>query len=365
MTPEERKDSNLKTNAEIFKLNPCSIIYLFEIDLTTLAFEQGIIENVTSVPAFVHREGGEPGRTGSSGINGSFATRNHPENHTVYRFHNSINITRSHIYWRGNKYFAAPITAEGFDINSRGTLPTPTLSIVVDDSSVEILALLKQHIKRLNGLVGAKVNRIKTLSKHIDIENFIDKEAPLNFEADPNVELSRDIFYVDRKLAENKYRLDLQLASLLDVEGVSIPSRLVHGTRCPWKYRGYGCNYEYISRINSSIHGKKAILPPLAPPVANINNESIVDLLNGANIVDRGEWDRNIIYNKGETVYLEKNGIKYYFVAKEDNVVGSPPDLRYWLSDQCAKDITACTLRYKNISNYLPFGGFPGVGRAR
>lgn len=365
MNPEQRKESSLKTNTEIFKLNPCSIIYLFEIDLTTLAFEQGIVENVTSLPTFVERDAGDTGRSGSSGIHGSFATRNQPENQTIYRFHNSINLTRSHIYWRGNKYFAAPITADGFDVNSRGTLPTPTLSIVVDDSSVEILSLLKQHIKRLNGLVGAKVSRIKTLSKHLDEENFIDKTQPIDFEADPNVELSRDIFFVDRKSNENKYRLDLQLASLLDVEGVMIPARIVHSSRCPWKYRGYGCNYEYASRKNAEIHGHQAILPPLAPPVANINNESLVDLLGGANIVERGEWTRNTTYNKGESVFLEKSGIKYYFVAKENNVVNPPPDLRYWLSDQCAKDITACKMRYKNISTSLPFGGFPGVGKAR
>lgn len=365
MNVEEAKISGLKAREEIFSLDPSTIIYLFEIDITNLAFEQGLIENITSLPTYVEREAGSFGRAGSSGIYGSYATKNQPENYTIYRFHNSINLTRSHVYWRGNKYYAAPIIADGFDINSRGTTPTPTLSISVDDSAIEILTLLKQQIKRLNGLIGAKVTRIKTFVKYIDEINFIDKEKPKNFEADPNIEISRDIFYIDRKLSENKYRIDLQLASLIDVEGVILPSRVVTSNRCPFKYRGWGCLYEYASRINTSVHGTNSMLPKAAPPVANINNEKITELIGKTDIVDRGEWSKNLVYNKGESVFLEKNGIKYYFVAKSDTITSPPPDLRYWISDQCAKDPTACKLRWKEISNYLPFGGFPGVAKAK
>lgn len=401
MNINQAKISTKKVNEEIFSLNPSAIITFFEIDFSDLAFNQGfypIDEEVLSIKTgkIIYQDGTEEdptqdGSAGSSGISGGPSPKNpNPndnlstidltetteinqekkrgtnENFTIFRFHNSINLTRSSIFWRGDKYIAAPINAEGFELNSQGTLPTPKLSISTHDSEgIESLAILRFYLQRLNNLVGAKVTRYRVFAKHLDADNFINSIPPEGFDPDPYAEFPRDIFYIDRKSNENKYGIELQLASAFDIEGLQLPSRIVVSNRCLWKYRGCGCLYEYASRKVEKIHGKDSVLPVIAPAVANDKNEKIEDLIQ-TNIIDKGKWSSNIIYNKGDSVFIEKSGLKYYFVAKENSPLTGPPNLKYWIPDQCSKDLTGCKLRFKEELgyNYLPFGGFPAVAKS-
>lgn len=329
---------------ESFSLEPSSLLTLFEISIADIGIARGKI----SV--------GE--------ANSDFDV--------TFRFHNSIKLTNSSIYWNKKEYIACPIMAEGFEITSRGTLPTPKLSITVSDDNIPQLTILKDRINQLGDLVGAKVTRIRTFAKFLDAENFFGTVAPEGFAPDPNSELPRDVFYIDSK-NEDKNTVQYQLASILDLEGVKTPGRLVTSNSCTHTYRGQGCFYEFNSRRNVNEHGEigDSILPEEAPPIMTQFNEYISDILSGIAITDFGEFNSNRTYNSGNYVFIEHNDIKYYFVANGVDINIPPPNLNYWIPDLCSKQIVGCEPRYavggaakgNVILGNLPIATFPSVNR--
>lgn len=329
MNTSEAQISLKKVNAELSNLTPSALITLFEIDCGR------IIDD-----------------TGQQGIG--------PDQRT-FRFHNNVKLLTTKIIWRGNEYIPIPIHAEGFEINSKGTLPTPKLSLTVNEDGEIALSLFKANLRALGDLVGSKVTRIRTFAKYIDGANFFRlRGAPDGFAPDPLAELPRDIYYIDRKSNENKNSIEFELASILDVEGVKLPSRLCLSSKCPWTYRGEGCLYEYESRRNVTIHGEVATLRSSAPPVANNKDELIATITQG-NIGQPSLYDPNRTYGLRDSVFIVKDGINYYFVAKVDGVSVSPPNSTYWVADQCSKLLSGCRLRYG--TGTLPFGGFPAVNK--
>lgn len=329
---------------ETFSLSPSSLITLFEIDIGPIGFSMGKIST-----AEVEQE------------------RN-----TIFRFHNNVKSTHSSIIWQGQEYVAAPIVAEGFEITSRGTLPSPTLKMTVNEEGVPHLAMLKNRIYQLGEIIGAKVTRIRTFAKYIDESNFFDSRAPDGFIPDNNAELPRDIFFIERKVLENKFQLEFELSTSLNLEGKKLPGRLVLQNNCPFMYRGDGCFYEFSGRRSTDEHGD-AVLPVSAPPVANYFNESIAETMTGVTITDRGEYNPDITYNSGEFCYLEHNNIKYYYVANGVDIQVAPPNGKYWLADECSHQSLGCELRYgvnggaagNIVKGVLQFGGFPSVNRFR
>ena len=95
---------------------------------------------------------------------------------------------------------------------------------------------------------------------------------------------------------------------------------------------------------------------------------------NNADTITPTPWVQNKDYQAGSIVYITVKKVNYYFIAKTDGVDKNvpPPNLNFWLADQCAKTLEACSIRWGEGSpgaqhasrnNYLPFGGFPGVKR--
>lgn len=344
MNKTQAQVSAKRVNAELFSLTPSTIITLFEIDFTDLVFY--------------------PNRAPFNG-------------NTKFRFHNNLKSTTQNLIWAGNLFFATPIIGEGFEFSSKGAVPTPKLSISVPDESIDILMNLKKQFRYLgNDLTGAKVTRIRTFARYLDAENFVGQTLPQGFTPDPYAELSRDIYYINSKTLEDKNNLAFDLTSFFDLNGITLPRRTVFAQRCPFSYRGEGCLYEYDHPTNSSlqrrnplIHGSTSTMPELAPPVATYNNELIFGQIftNNQSYVDRGEFNPNLSYEAGNGVYISKNGLNYYFVAKKLTPAGIiPPNDEYWIADECSLDTYGCELRWASINNnILPFGGFPGVDRVQ
>ncbi len=102
-----------------------------------------------------------------------------------------------------------------------------------------------------------------------------------------------------------------------------------------------------------------------APAIANQNNELIKDVI-GADLTDRGLFNQGFAYKKGDVVYIEKAGIKYYFGAKIDAPNYAPPNRIQWEQDRCPKNLRGCELRWATdgsakggiIPGRLPWGGF-------
>ena len=104
----------------------------------------------------------------------------------ILRFHNNIKLVRSSIFFGfetvNNKktdveYFAAPIEAAGFEVSAKGSPPRPKLSIAIDPDGLDQetanrIIYLKQALRDLNDLVGAKVTRTRTFARYINESNF-------------------------------------------------------------------------------------------------------------------------------------------------------------------------------------------------
>lgn len=344
ITKSEAVSASKKINSELFDLSPSTIITLFEIDCQQIALDYGLITN-------------------SSILNDG--------NSYIFRFHNQIKLFNTSIFWRGNEYIAAPIAADGFEMATSGTLPTPKLSISVNDDMVSSLVILKEQIYKIGDITGAKVTRYRTLLKYLDSKNFLNLIVPDDFEPDTTIELSREIYYIDRKSLENRQIIEYQLASIIDVEGLQLPRRLVLANKCPFSYRGWGCLYEYNAR-KTLIHGD-ATMPFAAPAIANEKDEKIEDII-GVKVIDKGEYDKKLSYKIGDSVYIQKNYLKYYFVCKVACIGIAPPNMNYWIIESCSKTISGCKIRYSNIGSVvsgntgfvkgrLPYGGFASVNK--
>jgi len=492
-------------NAELSKLEPSTPISFYEIDLNEI------------YPKANYAQSDQPI------VNGILR---------IYNDYNLFNISSNPygtINWQGNYYYPFPIYAEGFDLTSSTTLPTPMVSFSnfsPDLSNNSFYKYIRMQVESLGDIVGCKFTRIRSFLKYLRSSNFSNNINPYN--TDPSIveiELPRDIYYIDRKNLETRSKLEFTLSSILDVENVNLPGRMILGTRCPYQYRGEGCLYEYEKRktyIHSGIYGQvvnpdiNITLPLEAPPVATDNDELFIgtiftgnseaarfsgldykrvgtgnygnlsqwtftnytrggagtdlaaatilndgngavagitsqasigvvqlNLNTGAEITrirltsittinnnyqvqfsmnngswntvrnvsgldltwplngsasgtyqldfpsrgihtgwrlittnssagtqiselnfsgqyrvgDEGLWNTGIAYEKGDYVYLEKEGIKYYFVSitgHTSDVFNNPPNRNYWGSDNCSKTIYGCNLRWLKNPYFRP-----------
>jgi len=152
----------------------------------------------------------------------------------IYRWHSGVNGLGNDVVWDGNTYSRFPIEASGFAKSGKGTLARP--KIVVANVSGLIGALARS----LDDLVGAKVVRRRTFAKYLDAVNF---PGGVNPEADPNCAFADEIWFVDRKSAENGVFVEFELSSAFDVRGVQLPRRQCIQNVCPWVYRSANCGY--------------------------------------------------------------------------------------------------------------------------
>tara|TARA_Y100000114_G_scaffold35458_1_gene31014 strand:- start:176 stop:802 length:627 start_codon:yes stop_codon:yes gene_type:complete len=190
--------------SELQKINPSTIVELFQLELNTT-------------------------------IHGS---------NTKYYFHNGTNNNEnSNVIFDNIEYTKMPIEADGFEFNGK-QLPRPRLTISnILGTFTTILLTLPQ------GLEGAKVTRIRTLERYIDNTNFtggqillengsnllledgsaIDMESGINpfGTPDPTATFPNEIYYIDRKVTENRDIIQFQLTASFDLDGVRLPKRQV------------------------------------------------------------------------------------------------------------------------------------------
>lgn len=177
--------------SEIQKLEPSSVIELFELDLTAF--------------------GGD-----------------------VVRFHSGTNKLNQNLTWAGNEYTRFAIRVSGFEFSSAGSLPRPKVQVSNYLSAITALIL------EFDDLLGAKFTRKRTLLKYLDAVNF---PSGINADADPDAAFPDEVFYVDRKSIENRDGVEFELACSFDLVGVMLPRRQIIQNICVWKYRGGECGY--------------------------------------------------------------------------------------------------------------------------
>lgn len=152
----------------------------------------------------------------------------------ILKFHAGTNELRQNIVWQGEEYLALPIEAEGFDVSTRGTLPRPRIRVANTDG------IFSAQVSESDDLVGAKVVRKRTFIKYLDAINFTDGINPT---ANPDQHFPDDIWFVEQKISENRFSIEWELSSALDLHGVLLPARQVVMDSCSWEYRKEGCGY--------------------------------------------------------------------------------------------------------------------------
>ena len=144
---------------------------------------------------------------------------------TVYRFHAGTNLdANGKIVWDGNEYLRFPVQATGFAYK-RGQLPRPTLTVSnMGSPSISAILLTVNQTTAGNDLTGAKVVRIRTMARFLDAANFSGATNPFGT-PDPTAEFPQEIYYIDRKKAENREVVSWELAAVFDLAGIRSPKR--------------------------------------------------------------------------------------------------------------------------------------------
>jgi len=195
---------------ELNKINPSSIIELFELELTV----------------------------------GTHIAAGNPQSlPTVYRFHAGANLNNfGEVIFQSNSYQRVAVQIEGFEKKSTGTISRPTITfsnlggIVQNPSTPNILITMSDFLNSVNqvtphnDLIGAKLTRKMPLASALDNDNFlpINNNPPVNPFGTPSADRLRDeIYVIDRKAVENRQVVQFELTAAHDLENRLIPQRVV------------------------------------------------------------------------------------------------------------------------------------------
>ena len=145
---------------------------------------------------------------------------------TLYRFHNGANMNANgEVVWAGNSYLRFPIECTGFEFGSTGTLPRPKIAV---SNIFGTLTAIMQDVNQTtvgNDLNGAKFTRIRTLARFLDAVNFTGNTNPYGT-PDPTAEFPQEIYFLDRKVTENRNVVTWEAQSALDLVNVKLPGRI-------------------------------------------------------------------------------------------------------------------------------------------
>ena len=152
----------------------------------------------------------------------------------VLRFHSGTKMnTNTDIVWQGNSYQKFPAEATGFEFTSKGQIPRPIFKLanlvgLTKDGqvlTVSDLMILVNQTTAQNDLIGSKFTRIRTLASSLDAVNFEGNSNP--FGTPNSDELPQEIFFINRKIQENRSFVEFELVSEIDLQGKKIPARQV------------------------------------------------------------------------------------------------------------------------------------------
>ena len=154
----------------------------------------------------------------------------------IFYFTNQLKPDETKIQWKGRTYEALPLLSSGYETNTTGQIAQPVLTVA------NIFGTFTDVIKNLEDLVGGKVTRRRTFAKYLDGEP----------EADTLQEFPIDVYYIERKTEETALSITWQLNSVMDLEGLQLPRRVITQNHCLWRYRSSECGYTGAPVFNSN-----------------------------------------------------------------------------------------------------------------
>tara|TARA_R100001224_G_scaffold112066_2_gene93627 strand:- start:205 stop:1023 length:819 start_codon:yes stop_codon:yes gene_type:complete len=159
--------------------------------------------------------------------NVTFNVNSNLTNPTIYLFHSGNNIKdKNDLVWQANTYEKIPVMSDGYLYAGKGKLPRPNLTFSNLLNTLTALIILTNKITPFSDLQGAKIIRRRTLSRFLDATNFPSSINPYGT-PDPTSELPQEIYFIERKLTENRDIVQFELVSTFDLMGVGAPKKLV------------------------------------------------------------------------------------------------------------------------------------------
>jgi|TARA_B110000495_G_scaffold39427_1_gene31805 phage-related protein len=336
-------DSSKNITKELLKMQPDSLLEFFEIDFSHLQEDFSLLEKRYKI---------------------SFGTNSDP----VYRFTSNINNSNP-IYWQNKAYQPLPVDVSGLEAPSDGRLPRPTLRISNPSG------ILSSIVSSNYDFHGCKVTRRRTFAKFLDDVNFAPNSTsytdadgtvksserneslsglnPFGGKQDSEAHLPDEVYYIHRKIVENRDSLEFEMTSILEVHDALFPGRNMLADHCSFRYRqADSCGYTGC-------------------PVENHKNRRFSEY-GVYKFTNRGEWDTDNSYVLGDVVvYISKKepAVPSHFVCVKDHQSPSPfPAIseEYWGLDSCGKTLDSCLKRFgdkatNSSGSSLRFGGFPST----
>jgi lambda family phage minor tail protein L len=214
-------------------------------------------------------------------------------------FHGSKNFEKDLVF-QGRTYLYIPCEMSNLQYGSDGKQNRPVIKISNVNNFISNL------IKDRGNLLGKEFNRKKMLAKDLDAVNFDGaSKNPLGSSSFKDF-ISNDKFVVNKKNSENKERVEFELSNILDIDGLTCPSRKVYNNTCQWQYRGHGCNYGKILNYDGP---NVQITKPTKTSL-----EAVLDLYTGDSIKNYlGVWlDSNGLTTSSDlTKYRRASSVEY------------------------------------------------------
>ncbi|MAA77348.1 MAG: phage minor tail protein L [Rhodobiaceae bacterium] len=129
-------------------------------------------------------------------------------------------------------YNPVPVAFGGVEISASNKLPTPKIRFANVDGGITDLS------RDFDDLIGFRLIRMRTYAKFLQKVGTTNGSSP-----DTNAHFTPDTWYFNRKLEESKLSVSYELASIFDVEGLTLPKRRLYSNFCPFSYRGPECQY--------------------------------------------------------------------------------------------------------------------------
>lgn len=127
-------------------------------------------------------------------------------------------------------YQPVPIQATDFEITGSNRLPTPKLAVGNVDGQFTNLSY------DFEDLIGFRLWRIRTYGKYLHSVGGVQQPT-----YNASAYFTPDLWYFNRKTEETKLGVIYELASAMDLEGLSIPQRRIYPNYCPFAYGSPEC----------------------------------------------------------------------------------------------------------------------------
>ncbi len=212
------------------------------------------------------------------------------------------------IKYGGTPYVPLPVEASGFEFNGDGTLPRPSIRFANLQSQITALLLGVNQITPGNDLSGARVKRIRTLSRFLDSDNWENGVNPYgNPDSGANAQFPEEVYYIDRKVTETRDFVEFELISSFDMGDAKAPRRLVMQNLCQWEYKGKECGYSGSNAFD--VTGEQITLVAATGFGYSTNQEKLTansSLTEGNALISTNGWFAAEVQGDGNFVIYKK-----------------------------------------------------------